>query len=59
MIMCVLLLYPVSIHMLQLLSAGRPISSIDKKFKLPSVVTIALQSTLSCWVSNQDSLKLV
>ena len=28
MIMCVLLCYPVSIHMLQLLSTGRPISSI-------------------------------
>ena len=27
MIMCVLLCYPVSIHMLQLLSTGRPISS--------------------------------
>ena len=27
MIMCVLLFYPVSIHMLQLLSTGRPISS--------------------------------
>ena len=27
MIMCVLLCYPVSIHMSQLLSAGRPISS--------------------------------
>ena len=28
MIMCVLLCYPVSIHMLQLLSTGRPISSL-------------------------------
>ena len=28
MIMCVLLCYPVSIHMSQLLSTGRPISSI-------------------------------
>ena len=27
MIMCVLLCYPVSIHMLQLLLTGRPISS--------------------------------
>ena len=27
MIMCVLLCYPISIHMLQLLSTGRPISS--------------------------------
>ena len=27
MIMCVLLCYPVSIHMSQLLSTGRPISS--------------------------------
>ena len=29
MIMCVLLCYPVSIHMLQLLSTGRPISSLQ------------------------------
>ena len=29
MIMCVLLCYPVSIHMSQLLSTGRPISSIS------------------------------
>ena len=28
MIMCVLLCYPVSFHMLQLLSTGRPISSL-------------------------------
>ena len=30
-IMCVLLCYPVSIHMSQLLSTGRPISSFMKK----------------------------
>ena len=30
MIMCVLLCYPVSIHMSQLLSTGRPISSFIK-----------------------------
>ena len=30
MIMCVLLCYPVSIHMSQLLSTGRPISSLKK-----------------------------
>ena len=30
MIMCVLLCYPVSIHMSQLLSTGRPISSFVK-----------------------------
>ena len=29
MIMCVLLCYPVSIHMSQLLSTGRPISSFN------------------------------
>ena len=29
MIMCVLLCYPVSIHMSQLLSTGRPISSFS------------------------------
>ena len=32
MIMCVLLCYPVSIHMSQLLSTGRPISSLLIKF---------------------------
>ena len=31
MIMCVLLCYPVSIHMSQLLSTGRPISSFTYK----------------------------
>ena len=29
MIMCVLLCYPVSFHMLQLLLTGRPISSLN------------------------------
>ena len=33
MIMCVLLCYPLSIHMSQLLSTGRPISSFDTKLK--------------------------
>ena len=32
MIMCVLLRYPVSIHMSQLLSTGRPISSFKSPF---------------------------
>ena len=31
MIMCVLLYYPVSFHMLQLLLTGRPISSFSSK----------------------------
>ena len=31
MIMCVLLCYPVSIHMSQLLSTGRPISGFSEK----------------------------
>ena len=34
MIMCVLLCYPVSIHMSQLLSTGRPISSYANKIKV-------------------------
>ena len=34
MIMCVLLCYPVSIHMSQLLSTGRPISSCIGKINL-------------------------
>ena len=33
MIMCVLLCYPVSIHMSQLLSTGRPISSLEHIFQ--------------------------
>ena len=33
MIMCVLLCYPVSIHMSQLLSTGCPISSFEEKMK--------------------------
>ena len=40
MIMCVLLCYPVSIHMSQLLSTGRPISSFV------SVITLPLYSGL-------------
>ena len=32
MIMCVLLCYPVSVHMSQLLSRGRPISSYNMYF---------------------------
>ena len=36
MIMCVLLCYPVSIHMWQLLSTGRPISSYNTHPSLPS-----------------------
>ena len=40
MIMCVLLCYPVSIHMSQLLSTGRPISSLSTKIliKQPMIV---------------------
>ena len=34
MIMCVLLCYPVSIHMLQLLSTGRPISSLEYLYRI-------------------------
>ena len=34
MIMCVLLCYPVYIHMSQLLSTGRPISSIVAQFNI-------------------------
>ena len=39
MIMCVLLCYPVSIHMSQLLSTGRPISSLIFPF-LPIKVNV-------------------
>ena len=44
MIMCVLLCYPVSIHMSQLLSTGRPISSC----KLKSVKSVSCVTQLSC-----------
>ena len=37
MIMCVLLCYPVSIHMSQLLSTGRPISSFSPNHSLPNL----------------------
>ena len=36
MIMCVLLCYPLSIHMSQLLSTGRPISSVEVKIVFES-----------------------
>ena len=39
MIMCVLLCYPVSIHMSQLLSTGHPISSFDIIFQLIKLLT--------------------
>ena len=42
MIMCVLLCYPVSIHMSQLLSTGRPISSFI---------------FISCWAPKQEIIK--
>ena len=38
MIMCVLLCYPVSIHISQLLSTGRPISSFKKIVVLVIIV---------------------
>ena len=41
MIMCVLLCYPVSIHMSQLLSTGRPISSSEYNLVMISVKTVA------------------
>ena len=44
MIMCVLLCYPVSIHMSQLLSTGRPISSFT--LDTPLWCMQALNSTL-------------
>ena len=45
MIMCVLLCYPVSIHMSQLLSTGRPISSL------------ILRNVLLCFLSNLIYIK--
>ena len=38
MIMCILLCYPLSIHMSQLLSTGHPISSYDFLIKIPLII---------------------
>ena len=54
MIMCVLLCYPVSIHMLQLLSTGRPISSCRKvQMETPSESILLLFQGYGCpqWTS--------
>ena len=40
MIMCVLLCYPVSIHISQLLSTGRPISSFINQIKIREILSI-------------------
>ena len=40
MIMCVLLCYPVSIHMSQLLSTGRPISSLYLWLKIEGTAIV-------------------
>ena len=42
MIMCVLLCYPVSIHMSQLLSTGRPISSFNVICKSFAVIAFII-----------------
>ena len=43
MIMCVLLCYPVSIHMSQLQATGRPISSFERSC-LPNCFAVYLQN---------------
>ena len=45
MIICVLLCYPVSIHMSQLLSTGRPISSFIKRIASDMLQASGLAST--------------
>ena len=57
MIMCVLLCYPVSIYMLQLLSTGRPISSLFKRFKLSTTdcfnqLLSSVSVTMVYWVTH-------
>ena len=52
MIMCVLLCYPVSIHMSQLLSTGRPISSLYGWFKLGSINYRIHTTTFLCVVTH-------
>ena len=52
MIMCVLLCYPVSIHMSQLLSTGRPISSFFKIIFTPQplrAVGVLFSPMVSGW----------
>ena len=49
MIMCVLLCYPVSIHMSQLLSTGRPISSFCFFRRLASAVQFPVISRKSIY----------
>ena len=57
MIMCVLLCYPVSIHMSQLLSTGCPISSF-KKIQL-SCHTYKVTAKLRLDLENHFSTKLI
>ena len=47
MIMCVLLCYPVSIHMSQVQATGRPISSLN--FDLV-IVTLTFKILLYLWI---------
>ena len=55
MIMCVLLCYPVSIHMSQLLSTGRLISS--SKFIFGSIFSRLLSFKMSTHQTNKDKLR--
>ena len=56
MIMCVLLCYPVSIHMLQLLSTGRPISSIfNRNVNISDQHTTQLMYQLSVNINSKKT----
>ena len=56
MIMCVLLCYPVSIHMLQLLSTGRPISSLDHGLHVTKIYQVTEFSPQSCFREFRESV---
>ena len=57
MIMCVLLCYPVSIHMSPLLSTGRPISSFSVLLNFSELLLIVAVSFL-CWAKSLLPLSL-
>ena len=46
MIMCVLLCYPVSIHMSQLQATGRPISSLSLKLEVLDIISLYIDKIL-------------
>ena len=58
MIMCVLLCYPVSIHMSQLLSTGHPISSFKTKKVCCKIPLVHTKPILKCTIIDQCTIKV-